>query len=555
MGIPGLYGWLMKEFEGVSRDLSDRRMKCDNLYLDMNGIIHPACHSDSGSERYSDTQKTEIERFTAIASEVNFMVKLCNPSNVVYLAIDGVAPRAKMNQQRMRRLVKAKEDIDAIEFEAQVRKERESLSLTNPTLSRGAWDSNQIAPGTEFMERLSDFLKGFIDNELEYNENWKDLTVMFSDSSVPGEGEHKMMDFIRSQQNEEDEKKQYKYGEYKHCLVGDDADFVLLGLAAKQSGVCVVRNNERRIIQATTMADAPRRRIYFNRAKIDKFAVLDIDAFVEQLRDRILRNVTAKVAESLDFDRVIHDIILFSSFVGNDFLPRLPLVDVRRKGLSTLLDVYCLTLSDLSECGYMVEENGKLNMENFHAFIKELACIEPSLSDEVWKSVSKAPNNLKSCPRILKDGKCNLDSCEYSHGDHVPSHKRRTLLRGIISKYALGELKSADDPTFHAIPNCTLRNGRLCFTDLGKEDKFIVKEFAGRNSLRYMVDKQEALSIIRFDAFIPNVYKAMVKEFSEDLNRRANSQIPMTPKEYLERLELPRNCKEDDARWDEFESK
>jgi len=61
------------------------------------------------------------------------------------------------------------------------------------------FDKNVITPGTEFMDRLSKALAYYVQEKLHNDALWKGLKVVFSDASVPGEGEHKILDFIRSQ--------------------------------------------------------------------------------------------------------------------------------------------------------------------------------------------------------------------------------------------------------------------------------------------------------------------------------------------------------------------
>ena len=60
------------------------------------------------------------------------------------------------------------------------------------------FDSNVITPGTEFMHRLSISLKSYILERGNSDPTWTNLSVVFSDAFVPGEGEHKILDFIRS---------------------------------------------------------------------------------------------------------------------------------------------------------------------------------------------------------------------------------------------------------------------------------------------------------------------------------------------------------------------
>ena len=64
-----------------------------------------------------------------------------------------------------------------------------------------AWDSNAITLGTPFMDLLARSLRYWVVQKMNSDPGWKDLEVIISDASVPGEGEHKIMDFIRRQRS------------------------------------------------------------------------------------------------------------------------------------------------------------------------------------------------------------------------------------------------------------------------------------------------------------------------------------------------------------------
>src|SRR5690242_2644482 len=101
----------------------------------MNGIIHNCTHNDSDGPT---TRMTEDKMFIAIFNYIEHLFGKIKPKQLFFMAIDGVAPRAKMNQQRARRFRTA---LDAEKAREKAIREGIELPKEEP------FDSNCITPG------------------------------------------------------------------------------------------------------------------------------------------------------------------------------------------------------------------------------------------------------------------------------------------------------------------------------------------------------------------------------------------------------------------------
>lgn len=166
---------------------------------------------------------------------VERLFDIIEPKKLLYMAIDGVAPKAKMNQQRSRRF----KSISCSEIEKRAYLElKERFIAENKMVPEETtyWDSNVITPGTEFMHELSIALKYFIEHKITNDEKWKNVVVIFSDSNVCGEGEHKIFNFIKSQ------RAQPGYDpNTRHVIHGMDADLIMLSLASHEPYFYILR--------------------------------------------------------------------------------------------------------------------------------------------------------------------------------------------------------------------------------------------------------------------------------------------------------------------------
>lgn len=403
MGVPALFRWLSRKYpkiispvieEDVTLEIGAPQYsepnpngEIDNLYLDMNGIVHPCTHPE-----HKPPPETEDEMLLDVFQYTERVLMMARPRKVLMMAVDGVAPRAKMNQQRARRFRAAQDrkiEGEAREKELREREERgESIEMA--IKGKKAWDTNSITPGTPFMDKLAEGLRYWVGYKLSNDPGWKDLQVIISDSSVPGEGEHKLMNFIRLQRLDP----QYNPNT-KHCIYGLDADLIFLGLATHEPHFRVLRedvfaNQSKRlnINDQLNMTEEDKQALKEKDAK-KPFLWLHINVLREYLEVELYNS---KLSFPFDLERAIDDWIFMCFFVGNDFLPHLPSLDVRDNGIDILVGCWKKILSSLR--GYITCD-GNLNLKLVIRLMKELSSKEDEIFRKRFEQEKRREENFK----------------------------------------------------------------------------------------------------------------------------------------------------------------
>ncbi|XP_023211408.1 5'-3' exoribonuclease 1-like [Centruroides sculpturatus] len=136
MGVPKFYRWISERYPCLSQVVQQNQIpEFDNFYLDMNGIIHTCSHPNDDDPHF---RISEEQIFKDICHYIEFLFRMIKPKRVFFMAVDGVAPRAKMNQQRARRFRTAKE--------AELQEKR-ALERGETLPNEARFDSNCITPG------------------------------------------------------------------------------------------------------------------------------------------------------------------------------------------------------------------------------------------------------------------------------------------------------------------------------------------------------------------------------------------------------------------------
>lgn len=270
MGIPAFFSHVVRMFpyvmiEGISRRTS-------SFYIDSNSIIYDGVR-ELETEKNVDDKDTFIIEY--VISKIEEYKKIVNPSKLCYIAFDGVAPRAKLEQQRERRF----------------------KTHMNGDSCSTVWDTTQITPGTFFMERLG----------LTLSDHFTGSETIVSGSEEPGEGEHKIFQYIRDHVEQDNE------GD--HVVYGLDADLIMLCLnhLPQRANLFIFRETP---VYMMPELDP------------DKMYMMDIAVLYQSIQ------------EIMGSRAGVHDYVLMGFLLGNDFLPKFPTLDIRTDGIEKLFAGY-----------------------------------------------------------------------------------------------------------------------------------------------------------------------------------------------------------------------
>jgi 5'-3' exoribonuclease 1 len=227
MGIPHLFRWLKnQDYKGVLRRSVPSYVS--SFSFDFNGILHEIAQTvyayGKGENpkrkklvEKADPKILEAEYYQALATKLSEVISQVAPQEILVLAVDGVAPQAKIAQQRQRRFRSAMESSE-----------------------NNVFDSSEITPGTEFMKRVDNFLQRWLVSSARS----LPPKVIYSSHMVPGEGEHKIISLIRTGAIS---------GDGAHVIYGMDADLIMLSLLAPIENISLMREDISSIIDINSL--------------------------------------------------------------------------------------------------------------------------------------------------------------------------------------------------------------------------------------------------------------------------------------------------------------
>ena len=357
MGIVYFYTWLTTRYPLIKQKYDQKTLPIiDNLYLDINGILYKC--SGSNSSIFADILKEkDVEQiYKEIINYLNYLINHIKPRKTIFIALDGVAPKAKMKDQRNRRFRKKKEEKEKTNFLENILKKKKPAQKLQ---------SSSFSPGTKFMYELSKKIDFFIKRKIKEDQNYKKIKVIFSNANVPGEGEHKILDFLR----QEKKKKNFNINE-THCIYGNDSDLVLLSLVTHLPYIILLREE-----------------MEYSRIKINSGLKRENrDQNMEVIFINILREYFeiefSGIFKGFDLERFVEDFTVFSFFIGNDFLHQVFCMNTRFGNFDKFIDVLKTFYKRYKR---FVTDGIFVDWELFRKLIKRLMVLENVLIESTLK--------------------------------------------------------------------------------------------------------------------------------------------------------------------------
>lgn len=337
MGIPSYFSYIIKNHSNIIRKRRQLNVEFSSLYMDCNSIIYD-CVRNIEHDPESITNGVSIEDLliSEVIAKIEVYVNTIAPTNVLYIAFDGVAPFAKMEQQRTRR-------------------------YKNTTSAKtGTFNTTAITPGTQFMNMLSIRVKRAFTNRF-----FGAKTVVVSGSDEPGEGEHKMFQYMRD----------HALLSETIAVYGLDADLIMLSLFH-----CFACKN------IYIFRESPE----FGKILLDREFERDELLYLDNRGlSRAIMSEMEVSPEHADSRGRIYDYIFACFLLGNDFLPHFPALNIRTHGNYTILETYRKWIAKYDNRRFISLATGNIQWGWVKLFLQELAKEEPRMIQNEYESRSK----------------------------------------------------------------------------------------------------------------------------------------------------------------------
>jgi 5'-3' exonuclease len=332
MGIPSYFSYIIKNHSNIIKPLNQYDIQVTHFYLDCNSIIYDVIKTFEKNEKIINNNII----IQNVISQICIYIKHISPKKIIYIAFDGVAPIAKLEQQRQRRFKSS--------FQKQIMKSIHKI--TNDT-----WDTCQITPGTQFMNELNYETKKYFEDSTLFDVE----QIIVSTSNEVGEGEHKIFDYIRQSSTEA-----------INVIYGLDADLIMLCINHLYIGNPIYLYRETPEFIKSIQKDLEPNQDY----------LMDISFLSESIS---LNMNHYSVNHSINR---LNDYILICFLLGNDFMPHFPSVNIKTNGIEKILEAYKNTIGNTNKT---ITDGHTISWDHFFIFIKWLATNEDVFFKEEYK--------------------------------------------------------------------------------------------------------------------------------------------------------------------------
>ena len=307
MGVAYYFSYIIKNHSNIIRKLSSNPIKVDNLYLDCNSIIYDAFYKMEATTMTEEVSNDIISKTIQIIKEY---IHLLKPTERLMIAFDGVAPVAKLEQQRSRRFKSLYQN---------------SLSRSiHKTTTPDPWNTTSITPGTLFMKMLDERIATAFANPSLFNLN----NIIVSGSNMYGEGEHKIFKYIRDFPDH--------HKGLNTIIYGLDADLIMLSInhLPITPNIYLFRETPE-FIKSINSELEPNESYLLDIPELAAAITLDMNHGEELTSDQQKNR--------------IYDYIFLCFFLGNDFMPHFPAINIRTGGVDKMLQAYKATIGNTNE--------------------------------------------------------------------------------------------------------------------------------------------------------------------------------------------------------------
>jgi len=411
MGVSGLLRNVIEKYPNTIYPAPNPNISIDYLYLDFNSFIYKAIHAFPQNVFYDFSNEKQTEKFEEklVKLVVDITVKLVNkmkPKKLVYIAIDGPPPLAKMVQQRERRYKRP--------LIKQILKNNDPSQI----IAGSTYDDNRITPGTVLMDLLNKEFEKAISKK-----KFKKVSVVFDGSNNPGEAEHKYLKLIEGLIDDPKE---------NHVIFSNDGDEIFLSLKFPRKNIYVMMNadatalkgffketQEYAYLDAKKLGDS-----YFQMYGISQFGGRKLSNNEKLLLKTLTKNSECGLNNTIHEDKeaFLKDFIFMSFLEGNDFVKPIYFLKFNQDKMRTPLSIYRFQRKMKNDSNFrLINSDFSINQTFLFLMMKRLGEIENEKFMDIKRNIEKKislPPIKRNLDNVFEH-KFYTNQDHYLHEDYV----------------------------------------------------------------------------------------------------------------------------------------